>query len=114
MSSKLSALAQLQILRLLASCDDDDGCFSRARRRLPTDWRVLDRLYTDNLAPRQESYLRTRELAMIQKDAVSEDDLRFTFAHGKPLVFDGCPSRLVPKLIEVGPCGRKLTLACVE
>ncbi|KAH7702009.1 hypothetical protein AAVH_30851 [Aphelenchoides avenae] len=37
---------------------------------------------------------------MIQRDAVSEEDLRFIFFHGQPLVFEAFPNRLVPKVIR--------------
>ncbi|KAH7708868.1 hypothetical protein AAVH_23875 [Aphelenchoides avenae] len=52
------------------------------------------------MAEPPESYLRSHELAVIQKDAISEEDLSFIFSHGQPLVFEACPDRLVPKLIE--------------
>ncbi|KAH7712676.1 hypothetical protein AAVH_19981 [Aphelenchoides avenae] len=99
MSSKLSAAAQLQVLRLLAG-GDDYAWFSRVRWTLSTSWKVLDHLYFGNLAAPPESYLRSRELAMIQKDAVTEEDLSFIFSHREPLVFHACPNSLVPKLVN--------------
>lgn len=101
MSSKLSAVAQLDVLRLLSGADDYVW-FSHVYEKLPTAWKVLHGLYLSNTAEPPEGYLRSRELAMIQKNAISEDDLSFIFSHGQPLVFEACPAGLVPKLIEVG------------
>ncbi|KAH7702872.1 hypothetical protein AAVH_29964 [Aphelenchoides avenae] len=100
MSSKLSAVAQLQIVRLLGEANGYLW-YTGVCGKLPSDWKVLAHLYLCNLAAPPESYLRSRELAMIQKDAVSEEDLSFIFSHGQPLVFEACPERLIPKLIEM-------------
>ncbi|KAH7716715.1 hypothetical protein AAVH_15897 [Aphelenchoides avenae] len=72
-------------------------------------WKAIHDLYTDVRPAPPLDYLDSLELALVLKGQVDDGDIRYIFAHGKPLKFWGWPPQLVPKIVEGGGCVRRFS-----
>lgn len=70
-------------------------------QKVNSKWAAVYELYMETEPAPPLDYLHSFELTLVLKGDVDEEDVRAIFAHGKPLVFWGCPQLLVSKTVAV-------------
>ncbi|KAH7709775.1 hypothetical protein AAVH_22972, partial [Aphelenchoides avenae] len=104
MSSTLSPSAVYQIIFFVLPTGKNKK-YSRGNRlafqtRVNKTWKAVHKLYLGIKPAPPLSYLNSFEMGLVLKDQVNDADVKAIFAHGKPLKFNGCPRRLVSKIVE--------------